>query len=228
MAATERKSGTAGVPEAPVPERAPGKEGRAMGPCSDMADIGRFLRSPEGEAHLAELRRMLEGRTVVKVEFANRVHFVETVLRLEDGGSVFVAQAPLVAEAIRERFAAVLERERRRELAARTRLGGTADAARLERTRFAGAGGAASWGWRLRDGCCGSYTDGLAEAEVPSAPLELLATAAATAASEGRDEALWVLGDVLAEGQGMWIDGAWFEAGQVAPVLERALGKRGG
>ena len=42
-----------------------------MGDLSDHNDIARFMRSKEGEAHLASLREMLVGKTIVDVEFSN-------------------------------------------------------------------------------------------------------------------------------------------------------------
>lgn len=82
-----------------------------MGDICDMNDIERFLRSPEGQAHLEETRQMLKGRTVVDVEFSNEVHFIATALHLDDGGAFFIIQPSLEVEAIREQFEAALERE---------------------------------------------------------------------------------------------------------------------
>lgn len=82
-----------------------------MGGICDMNDIARMMRSPEGIAHLEEIRKMLEGRFIKKVEFTNEVHFIATTLLLEDGESFFIAQPSLEIDAIREQFAEVLERE---------------------------------------------------------------------------------------------------------------------
>ena len=82
-----------------------------MGGFADMNDIARLMRSPEGKAHLEEIRKMLEGRFIKKVEFTNEVHFIATTLVLDDGERFFIAQPSLEIDAIREQFAEVLERE---------------------------------------------------------------------------------------------------------------------
>ncbi len=82
-----------------------------MGDICDMNDLERFLRSPEGKAHLEEIRQMLKDRTVVDVEFSNEVHFIATTLYLDDGETFAVFQPSLEVEAIREQFEDALERE---------------------------------------------------------------------------------------------------------------------
>ena len=82
-----------------------------MGDICDMNDLERFIRSPEGQAHLDEIRRMLLGRTITEVSFSNEVHVVATTLHLDDGDTFFITQPSLEVESIREQYAAVLERE---------------------------------------------------------------------------------------------------------------------
>ncbi len=82
-----------------------------MGDICDMNDLERFMRSPEGEAHLDEIRQMLKGRTITEVSFSNEVHFVATTFHLDDGETFVVFQPSLEVEAIREEFEAALERE---------------------------------------------------------------------------------------------------------------------
>ena len=82
-----------------------------MGDICDMHDLNRFMRSPEGAAHLDEIRRMLKGRTVVDVDFSNEVHFIATTLHLDDGETFFITQPSLEVEAIQEQFEELLERE---------------------------------------------------------------------------------------------------------------------
>ena len=82
-----------------------------MGDASDMADIERFMRSPEGEAHLKEVREMLQGHTIREVSFENDVHFITTTLHLDDGGAFVVFQPSMEIGAIRGEFEDVLERE---------------------------------------------------------------------------------------------------------------------
>lgn len=82
-----------------------------MGDICDMNDLERFMRSPEGKAHLDDICQMLNGRTIVEVAFTNEVHFIATTLHLDDGETFAVFQPSLEVEAIREQFEEVLERE---------------------------------------------------------------------------------------------------------------------
>jgi len=69
------------------------------------------MRSPEGQAHLEEIRAMLKGRTITDVTFSNEVHFISTTLHLDDGETFAVFQPSLEVDAIRENFAGVIQRE---------------------------------------------------------------------------------------------------------------------
>ena len=82
-----------------------------MGDICDMNDLERFARSPEGAAHLEEIRQILLGRTIQEVSFSNEVHFLATTLHLDDGETFAVFQPSLEVEAIREQFEEALERE---------------------------------------------------------------------------------------------------------------------
>ncbi len=82
-----------------------------MGEICDMRDLERFSRSPEGQACLAETRRLLEGRTIHKVTFSNEVNYIATTLELDNGESFFIVQPSLEVGFIREEFEEVLERE---------------------------------------------------------------------------------------------------------------------
>lgn len=82
-----------------------------MGGICDMMDCARLMRSKEGAAYLEGIRKMLEGRTIQKVDFTNEASFVATTLFLDDGETFFIAQPSLEIDAIREEFADVLERE---------------------------------------------------------------------------------------------------------------------
>ena len=82
-----------------------------MGDACDRGDLARFLRSPEGQAHLDEIRRMLQGRTIVNVSFSNETQCIATTLHLDDGESFAVFQPSLDVEAVREQFGGILERE---------------------------------------------------------------------------------------------------------------------
>ena len=82
-----------------------------MGDICDMHDLERFSRSQEGQACLAETRRMLEGRTIHKVTFSNEVNYIATTLELDNGESFFIAQPSLEVGVIREEFEEVLDHE---------------------------------------------------------------------------------------------------------------------
>ena len=82
-----------------------------MGDISDHSDLERLLRSPEGQAHLDEIRNMLLGQTIREVTFENEVHFITTTLHLDDDETFAVFQPALEVDAIREQFEEVLERE---------------------------------------------------------------------------------------------------------------------
>jgi hypothetical protein len=82
-----------------------------MGDLSNMNDLERFLRSPEGQAHLEEIRTMLKGRTITDVTFSNEVNFIETTLSLDDGESFVIYQPSLEVDALREEFAEAIREE---------------------------------------------------------------------------------------------------------------------
>lgn len=82
-----------------------------MGDISNMNDIERFTRSPEGQAHLDEIRQMLLGRKIVEISFSNEVHYLATVLHLDDASTFVVFQPSLEVGAIQEQFEEVIERE---------------------------------------------------------------------------------------------------------------------
>ncbi len=82
-----------------------------MGDLSDLNDVARVMRSPEGEARLEGIRASLAGRTVVDVDFTNGVHAIVILLYL-DGGGIFLATDPsLYVDALRNEFAEVIRRE---------------------------------------------------------------------------------------------------------------------
>lgn len=82
-----------------------------MGSACDMADIERFLRSPEGREVLNDIRLSLERRRVVAVSFSNDTLCVGIDLLLDDGSTVSVTQPDLDVEVLRVNFQEVLERE---------------------------------------------------------------------------------------------------------------------
>jgi len=82
-----------------------------MGDICDTNDLERFLRSPEGKAHLEEIRKILHGHTIREVTFSNEVHFIATTLHLDDGETFVVFQPSMEVGAIRSEFEEVIERE---------------------------------------------------------------------------------------------------------------------
>jgi len=83
-----------------------------MGDLSDMNDVARVARSPEGQARLDGIRASLAGRTIMDVEFINETHAIAILLRLDDGDSFLAMDPSLEVEALREEFAKVIDRER--------------------------------------------------------------------------------------------------------------------
>jgi len=82
-----------------------------MGDLSDMNDVARVARSPEGQARLDGIRASLLGRTITDVEFANEVHAISVLLRLDDGDTFLAMDPSLDVDALRDEFAEVIARE---------------------------------------------------------------------------------------------------------------------
>ena len=83
-----------------------------MGDLSDLNDVSRVLRSPEGQARLEGIRTSLAGRTIVDVEFSNDVHAISILLHLDNGDTFLAMDPSLDVDALREEFAEVIDRER--------------------------------------------------------------------------------------------------------------------
>lgn len=82
-----------------------------MGDVFNMADIARFMRSSDGQAHLAEITAVLKGHTIVDVSFGNEIWSIATTLHLDDGETFVVYQPSLEVDALREQFAETLQEE---------------------------------------------------------------------------------------------------------------------
>ena len=82
-----------------------------MGDLSDMNDTERVMRSTEGKARLDGIRDTLVGRTITDVEFANEVHAISILLRLDDGDTFLAMDPSLDVDSLREEFADVIRRE---------------------------------------------------------------------------------------------------------------------
>lgn len=80
-----------------------------MGDAADSSDMDRFIRSPEGERHLREIRRSLLAHSVVGVTFTNKTSVVGMILLLDNGDSIATVLPSLDITAIRQRFPGVLE-----------------------------------------------------------------------------------------------------------------------
>ena len=89
----------------------------------------------------------------------------------------------------------------------------------LDRTMFRGDDGSTGWGWRMGDDYDRSFTDYHEETEVPEAPLELLAKVAAEATENESD----LLETLLDFEKGMYINGSWHGAEEIAPTLRKGL-----
>ena len=82
-----------------------------MGDLSDMNDLDRVLRSPEGIARLDGIRDTLVGRTISGVEFGNETHSITILLTLDNGDTFLAMDPSLDVDALREEFADVIRRE---------------------------------------------------------------------------------------------------------------------
>jgi len=82
-----------------------------MGDISDMHDLERFMRSPEGKSHLEAIRQTLEDRIIVNVDFTNEVHFIATTITLDNNDTFTATQQDLDIAVLRDTFEDVLERE---------------------------------------------------------------------------------------------------------------------
>ncbi|MCF6283588.1 MAG: hypothetical protein L3K26_00125 [Candidatus Hydrogenedentes bacterium] len=91
-----------------------------MGDSSDMSDIGRFLRSAEGQEYLEGFAALLLNQTIDDVEFVNQGVFVSMRLKLRGGGAMDVTMPGFDIGALREQFEDVMEREYYTDYPART------------------------------------------------------------------------------------------------------------
>jgi len=84
-----------------------------MGDGSDHADVGRFMRTPEGQQILGRFRDRLIGKTITGVEFTHNSAGVGIMLTFDDRDSLDLAEAieALTVETLRRRYRLVLDRE---------------------------------------------------------------------------------------------------------------------
>ncbi len=91
-----------------------------MGDASDLADISRFMESPEGRSILEAVRRRFEGKSIQSVLFKDDTPYIAIRLLFDDGSRVQCMMLELSLYAIRDEYQDVLDREYRAE---RTRTG---------------------------------------------------------------------------------------------------------
>ena len=82
-----------------------------MGYLSDLSDVARIMRSPEGQARLEGIRASLAGRTIVAVEFTNETHTISILLLLDDGDTFLAMDPSLDVDVLRADFEDVIHRE---------------------------------------------------------------------------------------------------------------------
>lgn len=84
-----------------------------MGDASDLADVHRFTRSPEGKRVLEKFKASVTGKTIVGASFCELSTGVSVTL-LFDGGDyldVTALEQGFSVEALRDRHGYVLDRE---------------------------------------------------------------------------------------------------------------------
>jgi len=84
-----------------------------MGDGSDHADVGRFIRTAEGQQILGRFRDRLIGKTITGVEFTHNSTGVGILLTFDDRDLLDLAEAieSFSVETLRRRYMRVLDRE---------------------------------------------------------------------------------------------------------------------
>jgi len=84
-----------------------------MGCSSDMADVIRWTRSPEGQRALEQFRQSQLGKVISDVSFCHLSTGVSVTLHFADGGhlDLTIAEQAFSVESLRQRYPRVLERE---------------------------------------------------------------------------------------------------------------------
>lgn len=84
-----------------------------MGDASDHADVGRFLRTPEGKQVLERFRQTLVGKTIADVTFQHQTAGVGIVLTFADLDLLDLEEAikSFSIETLRRRYGRILDRE---------------------------------------------------------------------------------------------------------------------
>ena len=84
-----------------------------MGDASDYADVGRFLRSPEGQHALEQFRQSQLGKVISEVSFCPLSTGISVTLHYADGGhlDLTIVEQAFSVESLRHQYGAVLDRE---------------------------------------------------------------------------------------------------------------------
>lgn len=84
-----------------------------MGDASDLADVHRFTRSPEGRRALEKFQKSVTGKTIVGASFCELSTGVSITLLLDGGDylDVTTLEQSFSIESLRDRYARVLDRE---------------------------------------------------------------------------------------------------------------------
>jgi len=84
-----------------------------MGDASDYADVGRFMRSPEGHRALEQFQKGLLEKLISDVTFCHLSTGVSVTLHFADGGhlDLTIVEQAFAIESLRDRYKRVLERE---------------------------------------------------------------------------------------------------------------------
>jgi hypothetical protein len=84
-----------------------------MGDASDLADVARFTRSPEGKRALEKFQESVTGKKIVGASFCELSTGVSITLLLEDGDylDLTTLEQAFSVEVLRDRYRAVLERK---------------------------------------------------------------------------------------------------------------------
>ncbi len=84
-----------------------------MGCSSDMADVIRWTRSPEGQRALEQFRQSQMGKVIRDVSFCHLSTGVSVTLHFADGGhlDLTIVEQAFSIESLRDRYQAVLLRE---------------------------------------------------------------------------------------------------------------------
>ena len=84
-----------------------------MGDASDLADVARFTRSPEGQRALEKFKASVTGKRIVNVSVCELSTGVSITLLLEDGDylDLSIVEQAFSVDSLRQRYPRVLERE---------------------------------------------------------------------------------------------------------------------